>query len=49
MYLLGISLFLLPISGCGRQTNTENEARNSDKTWITLDEDTIESDENGQF
>lgn len=49
IYLLVISLFLLSLSGCGKQTNTENEARNSDEPWIKLDTDTIESDENGQF
>lgn len=49
MFVLGISLFLLFLGGCGKQTNTENESQASDETWITLDKDTIESDENGQF
>lgn len=49
MFVLGISLFLLFLGGCGKQTNTESESQASDETWITLDKDTIESDENGQF
>ncbi|MGX7411527.1 hypothetical protein [Enterococcus caccae] len=49
MYLLGISLFILSLGGCGKHNNTENESQTANEPWITLDMDTIEADENGQF
>ncbi|MGX7203212.1 hypothetical protein BCR22_03555 [Enterococcus plantarum] len=49
IYVLGISLLLLSLGGCGKPTDKENKSQDSDEPWITLDKDTIESDENGQF
>lgn len=49
MYLLVISLFLLSLGGCGKENNAEKESQVSTEPWVTLDTDTIESDENGQF
>lgn len=49
-YFLGIIVFILSISGCGNSTTESKDKQQVvNEPWVTIDTESIESDENGQF